>query len=431
MSARFIDITTPQIISGVAPLLKKYKKVRIFIDLHNVFKSFFVKEIIREIVYKSSSNRVIDSSMAQSIFLYISRWKKFFYENGVDDYLIFLVFDRGKSVYHTSIDPAYKACRSIDATIINERMTDIELNENLSGYVKDKHLYNLRKRISDISKNPEEYSILIDFKPIRDNNLEYAMRFLSRVNKVCVICLENMESDFVPYYYFTRSRESDCLYLIVSNDHDMMQTLLDEDIYQVYHNKEEVILSNKNVVSKLLYKEDIDDKKIKICESIDVKDIPLIFALAGDRQDDVHSLDGIGYITAAKILADKRQKDLLIGSTEEVYDRVSNGGFFFKCKPDGNIWDKIYNKISFEEVNKIVTNSFKLTSFELLCRWLEDNPNLFRYGIVKKLRESFDDKKAKKDLILTENDAIFVEKTLKNHLIDFSLNSNEIRTILL
>jgi hypothetical protein len=175
---------------------RKYSNIKVYIDFKNIAVSLYLEEVARDIVSNSQHN-YLDSTIFQSVLCTLAWWKNYsiLHRVGCD---VYFFSDGGKSSYHRSILPSYKASRSIS---------------------------NLR--------DPQLYE---DLFMVREKNTLLSESIVNRLPNAYFFNLKFLEADFVPYYLITRCfpDEEDTLHIVVSNDKDMYQNLNRENVVQIY-----------------------------------------------------------------------------------------------------------------------------------------------------------------------------------------------------
>jgi len=337
--ANLINVYPPKVLSNIIDE-KNPKSLYVYIDLKNVLTSLFVEDVVREIVLNSQTMNNIDSSIFQSIIYISSYWKKFAEDKGLKS-KIFICSDVGKSSYHRSIYNKYKYRRDI----IN---SSADIGERI--------------------------------KKIRDKNFLLAENICNKLPDIYFFCLKYLESDFLPYYLITRKfTDNDIFHVICSNDKDLYQTLINDNIIQLYRkNKINNMISRESILPAYLKlnKPDIKKKEEKLekISKINRDYLSSMMAIVGDEVDDIPGIDGIGPVSIINLFSQTDISSNLLGSLEEIEDRISKGGKLFLEDKIGmnqmtDLWRKIFIK------NDDITMSYKLISFESLCRWLEKKDN--------------------------------------------------------
>ena len=187
-----------------------------------------------------------------------------------------------------------------------------------------------------------------------------------------------------------RFDDPNILHVLCSNDHDMYQAINKPNIFQLYkYRSEKRLLDYTTCLFDYL---DIDKKSARMQEKnsdyirrFNIGYIPAMMAVVGDPGDDVPGVTGIGPSKAVELFMDQNTVNELIGTPEELDERVASGGMFLKSfdpNKDYGPWNKILtkqvkkhkfesNQEGFYDINTLITDSFKMISFEQLCRWLE------------------------------------------------------------
>lgn len=371
--------------------------VHLYVDLKNVLRSLYHKDVCNQLLH---DQELIGSSslIFQSILILYSDWKELCNKHNLD-LKMFVFSDTNRSVYHLNIDRGYKCNRRIT--------TSSMLSE--------------------------------DILEIRRKNTELGYNIYNKLPNIYMFYLRALEADFVPYWLITRKfkEQENVFHVIFSNDKDMFQVLTSPRIIQVYKVGGGIIELDTTNVSYKYYKIDTTDfKKINKINPIlnNIKNEYLIvsMALCGDASDDVAGLPRIAEKTALRIVCDSDLVNLIIGSPEELYDRIISDNPFFKdnvnweclsstCKP----LYTVYKNIGLEKINEICTKSYKLISFECLCNWLEKCDTTEKIDLVKEIEKVLD----KANSALIPNSKIFMESM--RSLRDCSITENEVDNIFL
>jgi len=323
--------------------------VHIYVDMKNAMTSTYIYEVKEEIVLNSKNMGGIDSTIFQSLLFYSAWWKRFCKGLGVKCE-IFIQSDYGKSIYHNDINPKYK----------------------------------YRRYISDVDLTAEQRDVEEKFQEIRKKNSQLARNIIERLPGIHFIYLDFLESDFVPYYLITKKFPTpNVFHIITSNDKDMYQILPIKNVVQVYKLRQvKTILDNSNFMNHFckLGKDSqaVQDKYSKKLQKFDNRWFSAYMSIMGDMGDDVPGIKGFGAKKCVDLFIYEKLTDL-IGTSEELEDRVAAGGSFFKSDIDFNLdwgpWNKIFTIDNFEQ---IITDAFKQISYEQLVRWL------FNMNITKK-----------------------------------------------
>ncbi len=353
-------------------LERGFKQLNVYVDIKNVMTSLFLEDVINEIALNSINTKMIDSSIFQSFLMYTSWWKRF--SNLCNIPLnIFFITDNGTSEYHTNIYKFYKQNRTIAS-----------------------------------STTPIYYE---DFREVKYKNFDLANSILRNIPNTYFITLSRLESDFVSYFLISRKFSNpETLHIVCSNDHDMYQNfkINDNHILQLFKSQSgRRLLGKSNILPHYfgLSGRSIDARQ-KVQEKLsnfDIQYIDAIMGINGDPGDDVPGVNGFGLIRLLDLFSDKKSLLKLVGTPEELQERVANGGNFFKeyvSSSDFGKWvkllesktidKKVGNNDKIYDLNELVTNSFKLVSFEQLCLWLEKADDLKKIEWVKYINDTVD-----------------------------------------
>ena len=365
------------------------KKLKIYVDVKNISRALFVDNIVAEIAHKTDTQGYLDSSIFQSTIFYSSWWKEYCRERGFQMEMYFCV-DNGPSCYHRDIDKRYKENRKIARV-------------NLPFY------YN-------------------DLEGIRRKNFDLSHKICNSIPSLYFFYLQNLESDFVPYYLITRKfrEEKDTVHIICSGDKDLYQCLIDNNVFVLGKSKLGVsICSQKNYLHKYLDLEkkslDTKIKKIGQIKNINVEKFSLLMALVGDTVDCVEGISSLGPIKALDIVSNDAIMEKYFGSYDSIVDRlIKEESILLSKEPSDN---KYVNKI-IEQEEKL-NKSFKLISFEMLCKWLEKKASLKEIETLK----YFDNILSKNNFEIISDKNVF--KYMMNQLPDNKITDLEINRLYL
>lgn len=380
------------------------KKINVYVDVKNAMTSMFIPSIIEEIALNSKNSGKMDSSIFQSFIFYASWWKKYCLNKNIGCEVHFST-DAGRSYYHNSIYPRYKENRLISAT-------------SLTPYDEE-------------------------FQEVKIKNSELACNVIKKIPGVYFYLLRMLESDFLPYYLITRKFDDpNILHILVSNDHDMYEAINKPNIIQLYrHRGVSKINTCDTCIEAFLGVDKCSiNSKTKLCEKIsnfDLRYLSSMMAVIGDMGDGVPGVDGIGPKKALDLFGDMNIVLELIGTPDEIEERLTNGGTFLKSfdsNKDYGLWNKVLetkvkknkkekdeSKIEYFDINELLTNSYKLQSFEQLCRWLEKKDTTSKYDWLHYIDQVLD--KHKQELIPSANSFMKAASTLEdNYLTESDLS---------
>ncbi|GEM_PF-2928129 len=349
-------------------------KLNVYVDIKNICTSLFIDSVAQEIV-KSSEESEVDTTILQSILLYASWWKEFGKLRNLKT-KVFFCNDKGHSIYHQQIDKNYKLNRSISA-------------KTLPFYFED-------------------------LNRIRHLNNEMAELVCDKLPDVYFFNLKNLEADFLSYYLITRRfNDNETIHIICSSDKDMFQTLIRDNIFLLYKLKTVnkyltkdtffmhfLQISNKSERSK--------NKILELLKHISAEDFVLILSIIGDMGDNVRGVKGLGPVKVVEMFSNRELVDKHVGNLNEVISRVLNDdGLIFKNTE--NLDEKLPRnwKLAIEN-NRVVTNSFKLISFEFLCRWLEQRNTLYQIEKLKSIDNTLNIKNHNGNIIFNNPQALML-----------------------
>ncbi|MFW6002221.1 MAG: hypothetical protein ACOCQD_02690 [archaeon] len=319
-----------------------FDKVKVYVDFKNATTGFYVQSVIENILENARAHDGVESSTTQAVIYHLNWWKSYFKELGLPVEL-FMFSDIGRSAYHREIRKEYKSNREIGGTTL-------DLNDG----------------------EPIE---------IRNKNMKFAEKLVNRLSNCYFILLDHLESDFIPYYLITRKfkNEENTLHVICSNDRDMFQILGYPNtcmIYSIKGNRNfltpETVLQKYSGIDKKSIKS--KEKLLPILNNLDINYLSACMAITGDVGDDVPGIKGIGEGTVLKMFSDMDLINTILGTPNDIVDRVRNNNSFLKEEAFSMKTDKLWDKV--KENHEIVTNAFKLISYECLSRWFENIDNL-------------------------------------------------------
>lgn len=330
-----------------------YKEMNIFIDLRNAMQTLYMRDTIYCIVENSLKTRFIDTSVFSSILSFLSFHKLYAIKRSMKIRFYFF-FESGTSYYHKNISKKYKVSRRVD------------------------DLYGLDREKRDL------------FYDVVQKNLQLIEKAGNKLPNIKVIRMQNLEADFIPYYLLKNKLvPQNASNIIYSNDHDLLQSIIDDKTFIFFKSVHTKRLVKKNEVMNSCW-------KLKENELPD-EYLPLSMSVIGDSGDDVEGVNGIGSKRLTGVI--KELLDLIAdGNINTLYDKVFNGKELFNISFHKN---KYINKIIEEELSsKKISNNLKLVSFELISRALDEPINTEMIDKKKYLFEILNDEKvAPKDSI--------------------------------
>lgn len=303
-----------------------YKNINFFFDLKNNLQSLYMKHEIENLIETTLLSKRTDSTIFESVLDFLAFHKTYAANRNINVKFYFFL-ESGKSNYHLNISKKYKISRRID------------------------DLYGLDREKRELFFN------------IIQKNFMLLEKALNRMPNVHVIRLPYLEADFVPYYLISRKLVDmdETAQVIYSNDHDLLQCLITEDVYTFVKVPK---------VKKLVKKGQALKSYLKFSTDKYDEYLPLIMAIIGDTGDDVYGVKGIGGKTIEKIID---EVITLTGSVENLYSNVMDRKQIFSSDLENHPNKYINSIIEKERTENLITNNLKLVSFEILSRFL-DNP---------------------------------------------------------
>lgn len=378
----------------------KLDTIHLYIDLKNALSGLFVPEIVEEMVNNTNALEAgVDSSIFQSILYTIYSWKNFCKNLNVN-YKIFICNDKGRSSYHYNILKEYKS------------------NRKISNFL--------------LAKYNDALCV------IKEKNFDLCESILNKFNNVHFISLNFIESDFLPYYLISRhfKDNENIFHIIASNDKDHLQnfSLNNKIIMYSKKNKEYKVQTKDNMLNYFIKSSKVSEttllKNINLIKNIDIKYFPLMLAICGDISDNIPGVKSLGPKRVLEMFnnTDYINKYLNINSIEEIYDRVfTNNELILKPNLEYTITNKNINVEKYWnlalENNELLTKSFKLISFENLCKWLEFPDKSEKLENIEKIKNIIE-----KNNIEEYKDSVSVN-TYLNRLPNFILKESMIHTI--
>jgi len=318
-------------------------KFNIFIDLKGCSQSLYQEWAVRLLLEQSRKCRQVDCSYFYSLLQFISYHMVYSKKRNIEmNFYIFL--ERGESIYHTQILKTYKEHR------------------------KSSNFFGL-----DLASRDLFFSVL-------GKNYEVMNKVVNKIPKCYFICLNNMEADFIPWYIlkYAKPQLQDECNIIYSTDKDMLQCLNLNNTYQFYKTyQKKTVLTKSNALNHFLKNDTFNSS-----EYIDL--FCLILSIMGDGSDEFGGVGGIGPVKMVELLPDI--KNLCNNSLDFLYDNIKNETNLFS--KNGGTNNKLLNKII--EKESIISRNLKLSSFELLSRYLNDNMHTEVIEKKKKIQEILD-----------------------------------------
>lgn len=316
--------------------------IHFYIDLKNSSTMLFIEDYLQEIVYNTKKMNKPDSSILQSLLYTIYQWKQFFKSKNLK-YKIFFCNDYGESTYHTEIYKDYKSNRKYRKNIFLQEIAE-------------------------------------DVENIKHANWKLAKMIINSSDDTYFMELQNLESDFIPYYLITRkyNKMNNIYHIISSSDKDHYQILNIPNTVMFSRRSNETTIYDKNTYLSKYIKPSKNTKNIntqsqyiELMSKFNPDYINILMSFCGDSSDSIPGLPKIGEKTAIKMLTNHDITSVLLGNINDIEQRIFDGQLLLnKCSKtfyetlDSN-WKLAY------DYNKLVTNSYKMISYESLCKNLE------------------------------------------------------------
>lgn len=345
---------TYSVLDEARSLVDNPTTINLFIDLKNVLRGIYIKDIVTNIIESSRSSLYVDTSIFSSLITFLSFHKMWAYKRGVTvNFYIF--FETGHSVYHLNIDKNYKFSRKISS------------------------VYGI-----DVDQQEEFFAIL-------HSNFQLIEKACNAMPNIHVIRMHNLECDFIPYYLLRRTTIGDGhqLNMIYSNDKDMWQTINENTFAFTKNGKIKKLITPGSVMTKFLKRDcNIDDSYFNVAK-----------AIWGDTGDDIDGVDQVGPASIIKIFPEFQN---MIGSMDGVYDNIENRLPIFNVIPSKIENKKLKSVVDAELDTGLISKNLKLISFELLSRALDDPTESKMNERKQQLGKLFTEKQITKIKVMNE-----------------------------
>lgn len=307
-------------------------RLNVFFDMKNLLGLSFMEQIMAGLYNNSQVYNLTDMSIFVSFMNHLKRMKEFLYQfYPVVNFIYFM--DNGESKYHKHHHIGYKANRTVTT-----------------------------KLTEDVVKG---------FMEIYHTNLNITKKVMNKIKDAYLVCLEQLESDFIPYYVINEMNDisDSSINIVFSNDKDMYQCINLDNTYcyvKNYSKKTDYILTKENAVKYYLKDKTLNGDVIGVLKYFD-----LLLALAGDTSDGIDGIKGVGPKSAYKIIIHLLQEKILPQDNKLFIRQLYSNENIFK----NNILNmhdriKLVNKVK-ENIDKVIRN-IKLTSYEYLSMYLND-----------------------------------------------------------
>lgn len=310
-----------------------YKKnLNLFFDVKNILGLTFMENIMAGLYNNTQLYNTIDFSILVSFMNHIKRLKDFFCEYYENVNFIYFM-DNGESYYHKNLHIGYKQNRTITSKLSKE--------------------------------------ILNGFMEIYHTNLNITNKVMNKIKDTYFICLENWESDLIPYYVIRDNLiDNNSLNITFSNDKDMFQNIRLNNSYSYvknYFRKTDFILNEENAINYYLKDYKIKEKVIEVLYYFD-----LLLAISGDDSDGIDGIKGIGPKTAYNLIVHLLKEEVLNDNYYLFINEIYNNEEKFKNKIL-SLQPKIKSISKLQKnIDKIIRN-IKLISYEYQYLYLKNS----------------------------------------------------------
>lgn len=244
-----------------------YKNITFFIDLNSISRGFYNRDVILFELNNYLELKRLPTLLIEELKIFLNNLHNSFnYLN--PKFCIF--YDLGRNLQNKAVYEKYKANRT------NASKTYLIDDEERELYYQIKNYY--------FEKIQEQFNIR---------------------NLCKVVFFKDYESDFVPYAFIKKykvNQDSSMMNVVLSVDKDLLQCCQFTNTFQaisVYLKSKSIIEStvynDKNAISYIYKKADISNYP-----GITSKYIPLILAIAGDRQDGIEGV--VKFLGVANLL---------------------------------------------------------------------------------------------------------------------------------
>lgn len=344
-------------------ICKDKKEVFIFVDFNNMIKGLYYPQMIELILNYINTNNGNFPSILINEWVALQNYLESYAESrSITKFHTIYFSEGGQSYYHKNLHKDYKKHRknalfSLPPSLVSNFNSYETINELIRGF-----LVSSWKWIELLSK---EFNILS-------------------------IRLENLDADFIPELLLRQFNiyKDDAVYIILSSDGDMVQTLDIADNIYIYDGN--TIISDQNWLNSKKYLEPTVKKKNNTTnkDNDDEIDAPIILnenkirditpdkiilfkAIVGDTSDDIPGLKGIGIKTFFNKFIELIPNNIRADDLENV-EKIC-----FERRADNKVCGRITD--NYEEFKKMI----KLVSFKMLIQWLQTNKP--RYDQIKKI----------------------------------------------
>ena len=336
-------------------ICKDKEEVFFFIDFNNNIQGLYYPEMLQLILQEiSSNNGVFPSILINEWMILQNYFESYAQSRKIDKFHVIYFSEGGQSYYHKNIYKDYKKGRSnaifaLPPSITNNYKSYDDISELIRGFLVSSWKW---------------------------------IEILSRKANILSIRLENLDADFIPELLLRQFNiyNDKAVYLIMSSDGDMLQTLDIADNVYIYDHNTNNIITDKNWVNSKRY---FDPDRKKQNENVEVlqenhvvKDISpdkviLFKALVGDSSDHIPGIKGVGIKSFFNSFIELIPNDIRSDDIDNILKICA------QYKSDNRVCKKIISNP--EEFIKMI----KLVSFKKVIEWLQQN--IQRYSTIKKI----------------------------------------------
>ena len=322
-----------------------YEALNVFVDLKNALQSLYMEDTVKSIVESTLRAKTTDTSIFSSIISFLSFHKLFSIKRNIK-LSVYFFFETGKSYYHLNLCPDYKSSRRID------------------------DLFGL---------DSEKREVFFD---VFHKNLEMIEAVGNKLPNTKVLHLRNLEADFVPYYLVRNGivqTGPNVANIVYSNDHDMLQCALEDNVY---------VYLKSGRTKRLVKKGEVLSTFLRSRTSVSDELFPLAMSIVGDSGDNIKGVSGIGAKRLEQLLPEIAAA---VVCADSLYSKIEAAEPIFNSNLLSSENKYMRSVVESELTQGLVSRNMKLISFELLSRAL-DSPSstemLNRKNYIKQICES-------------------------------------------
>lgn len=238
--------------------MSKMKSVNLFINLESVIGPIY-RESFEETLSTCTKSEFDDNSKCfiSNIINLAAHYRAYFTRCRLVSNIIFYITD-------TYSDPR----------LLTNRIN----NPKYRKYFFDKYVYDDKfRRINDIMNNA----------------VSYANTIADYIDRVFIVYSSTVEASTIPFILKDDSKLKANLNLFLTKDKYDLQYVNHKGIIIWPDKEESVILSRRNVMSFLRYKNDMDEADVRV--NISPRLIPFMIAVLGNKKRNIEKIKGIGF----------------------------------------------------------------------------------------------------------------------------------------